>query len=147
MRTMPSPFTARGEFHIVGTDLTLLATELHKTSIMPVLCGYTQQQVSMFYWLQKALDRSTSLKTISDIIMYRRALVKHTDKWAAISNLWSQAAKIYSEKVITMKLAQLQVMSMSTRDMAALSIRSETFFKACDDLMKKRLCASYQLEV
>ncbi len=57
MRTFPSPFMARGEFDIVGTDLTMLASELHKCRLMADLCEYSASQVSMFYWLQKALDR------------------------------------------------------------------------------------------
>lgn len=57
MRTFPSPFMARGEFDIVGTDLTLLGTEMHKAGLVADLCEYSSTQVSMFYWLQKALDK------------------------------------------------------------------------------------------
>ena len=57
MRTFPSPFVARGEIDVMGTDLQVLATELHKTTIVGELCEYSPTQVSMFYWMQKAIDR------------------------------------------------------------------------------------------
>lgn len=98
MRTFPSPFTARGEFDVVGTDLALLAAEMHRTGVMAALAGYSEKQVAMFYWLQKAMERSASLKTASDLILYRKALERHPAKWAAIQQLWSQAARIYSDK-------------------------------------------------
>lgn len=99
MRTFPSPFTARGEFDVTGTDLTLLATDFHKSSVLEELTGYSERQVSMFQFLQKAMERPTCLKTISDVIMYRKALLKHPDRWAAIQQLWLQGSRIYSERV------------------------------------------------
>lgn len=51
---------------------------------------------------QKSLSRATVLKTLSDIIIYRRVLSKNRwnkDRFDAIMMLWQQAANIYSDKV------------------------------------------------
>ncbi len=50
-------------------------------------------------------------------------------------------------QVISAKMAQLRLATISPGDAESMTIRVETFFRACDDLMKKRLCANYQLEV
>ena len=58
IRSFPSPFCIRGEYDVSGTELSILSSPLHKSSIVCELCGYSQTQMEMFYWLQKALDRS-----------------------------------------------------------------------------------------
>lgn len=50
-------------------------------------------------------------------------------------------------QVIAAKKVQLRLASLSAGDAEALTIQVEKFFGACDALMRKRLCANYQLEV
>jgi len=56
--SLQAPFCMRGEFDIIGTELTVLSCVLHQSPLVCRLCDYSSQQMEMFYWLQKSLDRS-----------------------------------------------------------------------------------------
>jgi hypothetical protein len=57
MMAMSSPFCMRGEFDIVGTEISILQTAMHSVPAYLSLCGYSEQQVELFYGLQRSLER------------------------------------------------------------------------------------------
>lgn len=57
MRTLPSPFSCRGEFDITGPELTVLSTPLEKCQLLCQMFEYSPSQMDMFQWLQKSMER------------------------------------------------------------------------------------------
>ena len=57
MRTLPSPFSCRGEFDITGPELLVLSTPLEKSQLLCQMFEYSPSQMDMFQWLQKSMDR------------------------------------------------------------------------------------------
>ena len=55
--SMSSPFCMRGEFDIVGTEISILHTAMHSVPVYLSLCGYCEHQIEMFYGLQRSLER------------------------------------------------------------------------------------------
>lgn len=99
VRTLPCPTVIRGQFHVNGVELSLLSTEWQKSKTLARMCRYSTQQMEMFYCLQKALDRSPTMKTVQDLIAYIRAHRVHGNIWKQLLHLWGQAEAIYCEKV------------------------------------------------
>jgi hypothetical protein len=90
IRTFPSPFSLRGEFAIRGVDLNLTSQEWHKSPTLAKLTGYSTTQLEMFQWLQRAMERSTIMKTSGELMQYIKQFSKNKGIWLQIVNLWSQ---------------------------------------------------------
>ena len=99
MTTLPSPFSVKGEFDINGIEITTLSTPMEKAPAISQITSYSPTQLEMFHHLQKALDRSKCIRTMSDLLQYYRTYSKHKSQWNALLLLWDQSAKLYSEKV------------------------------------------------
>lgn len=103
IRTFPSPFSMRGEFEAKGIDLQHLKAPLAQSSIITSISGYSSSQLDMFFGLQKSMDRSKPLRSISDVLSYRRKFIKNEryirdEKiWESLQSLWEQASSVYSE--------------------------------------------------
>lgn len=103
IRTFPSPFSMRGEFEVKGIDLQHLKLPLAQSSVIISVSGYSVAQLEMFLGLQKSMDRSKPLRSISDVLAYRRKFIKNeryirNEKvWESLQALWEQASNVYSE--------------------------------------------------
>eukprot|EP01038_Epipyxis_sp_PR26KG_P004366 gene4366-6177_t len=146
LKTLPSPFCVRGEFDISGTDLSVFTTAMHKSAIICELCEYTPLQVEMFYWLQKAMDRSNVIKTAADLMSYHRSMLRQPEIWEKIAFLWSQAAEKYCQKVISLHMEQSAKSQQQSLDPQALTIEFIKFIFATEDILKKRLNMSFKLQ-
>ena len=100
IKSLPSAVNIHGDFSILGTELKHFTNDLKKSTFVCKACGYSSQQVDMFQWLQLSLDRPKIMKTMTDILAYRRLSKRHPDQWKKIVKLWDQAAKLYCDKVI-----------------------------------------------
>ena len=70
LRSLPAPCRLRGEFDVRGTDMGLLSCPLYESNVLEQLCEYTPQQLHMFTYMQRAMerDRSSLLRCVADII-------------------------------------------------------------------------------
>jgi hypothetical protein len=80
-------------------------------------------------------------KSISDLIQYRRQLIRHGPEWETIPILWDQAARIYSEKIVSL------MMEKDPDGPVYPTISFMTVMNAADDVMRKRLSADFKLTV
>jgi hypothetical protein len=95
----------------------------------------------MFAAFQKSLERPKLFKSISDLIQYRRQLIRHGPEWETIPILWDQAARIYSEKIVSL------MMEKDPDGPVYPTISFMTVMNAADDVMRKRLSADFKLTV
>lgn len=74
LRTLPIPFSIRGEFDIEGNRIKELSLPVSEATGLCRTLGLSMDHLAHFMKLQKLLDRSSSgkmLKTIQDMINYR----------------------------------------------------------------------------
>lgn len=131
IRTFPSPFTLSGDFAIHGMELSALESEWYNQPLLAKLCGYSFTQMEMFYYLQRALDRSYPIKNLAELIAYRRAYARDQSMWEQLVALWTQASLVYCEKV-----AQAKGHSFALPE---YNITFKAFLHVADDLLMKRI--------
>lgn len=97
---LPSPFSVRGEFTISGTELNNFTAKMHKSPEMCALVGYSPGQMLVFMAIQKSIDRSSGdlIKTMEDLLNYRKIGTTYHREWDEIRNLWNEAIEIYFSK-------------------------------------------------
>jgi len=147
LRTLPSPFCIRGDFHVSGIELNLISATFASTPAVLRMLNLSRNKIHLFKFLQKSMDRSATsfLNSISDILAYNRISKRHSRHWETIFVLWQQAAKIYSSKLI--ELAQSFVDEKSSKiDTDELHIDFETFIGACKLINRKKLTTIFKLQ-
>lgn len=97
---LPSPLSVRGEFTVSGTELNNFTAKLQKSPEMCALVGYSPSQMMVFMSVQKSIERSTGdlIKTMEDLLNYRKIGTTYHREWDEIKNLWNEAIEIYFEK-------------------------------------------------
>ena len=97
---LPSPLSVRGEFTITGTELNNFTTRLNKSPEMCSLVGYSPNQMLVFMAIQKSIDRPSGdmIKTMEDLLNYRKIGTTYHREWDEIKNLWNDAIAIYFNK-------------------------------------------------
>jgi hypothetical protein len=97
---LPSPLSVRGEFTITGTELNNFTAKLQKSPEMCALVGYSPSQMMVFMSIQKSIDRSSGdlIKTMEDLLNYRKIGTTYHREWDEIKNLWNEAIEIYFSK-------------------------------------------------
>ena len=96
--TIPSPLIIKGEFNIHGVVLKQMSHGMYKSSNMCAVIGYTSDQLLKFVGIQKSIDRGVLIKSMQDMLQYRRLAVNHPEKWAKLCSLWGDASVIYFDK-------------------------------------------------
>ena len=91
------------------------------------------------------------MKTVADLMSYISTYSKSTGIWFQLANLWTQATRMYCEKV-TLAKNDGQYASSNFTDEDSLTLPAYTihfgdFKKACDDLAHKRVSVKFQLQV
>ena len=97
---LPSPLSVRGEFTISGTELNNFTAKMHKSPEMCALVGYSPGQMLVFMSIQKSIERSSGdlIKTMEDLLNYRKIGTTYHREWDEIRNLWNEAIEIYFSK-------------------------------------------------
>jgi hypothetical protein len=153
VKTLSCPFTMEGEFDIKGVNVRSLNTEFAKNEIFMKLLNYSPLQMEMFYWMQKSLDRSNTMKTVADLIAYVRAHSRTKGMWEQLVNLWSQATLLYCEKVALAKTdpntlySNTANMRNGSYMLPQYTILFEKFLEGADSLQQKRIGANFSLTV
>lgn len=100
-----------GDFQVRGVELSLLDTEWHANTLLQALCNrYSPTQMAMFYYLQRAMDRTNSslggntsghyvLKNMAELMNYIKKFAPQRGLWTQLVHLWEQATLLYCEKV------------------------------------------------
>lgn len=147
LRTLPSPFCIRGDFHVSGIELNLISAPFASTPAVLRLVNISRNQVHLFKYLQKSMDRPATsiLNSISDILAYYRISKRHSRHWETIFVLWQQAAKIYSTKLIDAAYSLIDEMH-SNVDISELNVDFETFISACKLINRKKLRTIFKLQ-
>eukprot|EP01035_Chromulina_nebulosa_P017380 gene17380-22928_t len=120
-RTLPSPFSMRGEFDITGPELSLLSTSFEKSASM---------------------DRTKFIRNMHDLLEYYRTYVKHNDAWNSLLSLWNQASRVYSEKISNLKVE----MNPAIFDPTSNQISFNHFLTVAEDFRRKPLGAYFKLQ-
>jgi hypothetical protein len=95
LRTLPTHTKVAGEFRINGAlQISSLSDYMHNSASLCEVLGMTPDQVRLFMLMQKSMHRSTILKSILQLVEYKRSLEK-TEHWEKIVSLWDQAAVVY----------------------------------------------------
>jgi hypothetical protein len=93
--------------------------------------------------------RAKIIRTMTELLQYVRTHVKYKENWSSLINLWNQAAKIYSEKVTTIRYEQLNSHLNPSEhqpiDPGQTTISFNTFLTVAEDFRKKRLGAYFKL--
>lgn len=144
IRTLPMPCHLDGEFDVAGTQLDLLSEIMHHSHVVQELCGYSSTQIEMFFALQKAMERSHILKTMSDLLAYQKSFAHDPVGFSAVIHLWDQAATMYSAKVID-GIGENTLSQLSRLYPSDLTILFEPFMDACDKLQRKRIVANFEM--
>lgn len=56
---------------------------------------FSSEQLEMFKWMQRSMKQSKILKTVEDILNYRKLVVDHPAEWDLILECWEQASEVY----------------------------------------------------
>jgi hypothetical protein len=75
-------------FITITTVIIIVVTIVGLSRKVGALSGLSPHQFEMFYWLQKSLDKSTPMKTMGEVLQYRR-MSKHPMLWQVISMIAS----------------------------------------------------------
>jgi hypothetical protein len=97
LRTLPIPFSIRGEFDIEGNRIKELSLPVSQATGLCRTLGLSMEHLDHFLKLQKMLDRRSwgkMLKTIQDMINYRYGDTAVLHEWTIPNITWSY---LYSE--------------------------------------------------
>jgi len=147
IKSLPSAVNIHGDFSILGTELKHFTNDLKKSTFVCKACGYSSQQVDMFQWLQLSLDRPKIMKTMTDILAYRRLSNRHPDQWKKIVKLWDQAAKLYCDKVIraTSQQGHNDKHHHHQLSPSEMTITFQSLINVADELSRKKLITNFNL--
>lgn len=96
--TLSSPFSLRGDFDILGTPLRTLTKSFYKNEQILRMLQWRVDDAQHFVVAQQSMDRSNVLKSMLDVIHYRRFTEQHRKPWKSMRCLWSDALRVYTEK-------------------------------------------------
>lgn len=150
IKTMPTPFTIIGDFNVRGIELSVLEQEWHQAHLLAKMCDYSPTQMDMFYYLQRALDRSYPMKNMAEFLAYVKQFSKSRSMWEQMVHLWEQATMLYCEKVAMQKgVSELESSSYEggLLGMPGYKIAFKTFLGVCEEMLMKRINVKCELKV
>ena len=132
LRTLPSPISIVGDFDIRGVELTDMTNPFDQIGLnMFPSAGesnsssgssgssnrrylhYTNEQLDMFKYFQRSIDRSRLLKSLEDVIIYRKKCRNSPSEWDLLKELWYRGMRIYTDKVYELKKSMAQSQSQA----------------------------------
>jgi hypothetical protein len=149
IRTMPTPFTIIGDFNIRGVELSALDKEWYQAHLLAKMCDYSSTQMDMFYYLQRAMERSYPMKNCAELLSYVKQFSKNRFMWDQLVHLWEQAAMLYCEKVAIQK-GGTELELLDTNGLVGIpgyKISFKTFLSMCEEMLMKRINAKSELKV
>jgi hypothetical protein len=135
LKSFVNPLVARGGFDICGPKLELLTTSFEKCDLISKLCDYSPSQVEMFHWMQRSMERASIIRTMTDLLQYRRKYARHQEHWATLMQLWNQVSRVYSGKYIE---RILESQSSSIEDPSSMSFLFNNILAVMEDIRRKR---------
>mmetsp|Transcript_16819 Transcript_16819/g.25283 ORF Transcript_16819/g.25283 Transcript_16819/m.25283 type:complete len:1239 (+) Transcript_16819:216-3932(+) len=135
--SLPSPMSIRGEFDIQGTELKHLSHAMFKSSEMCALVGYSPEQLLKFLAIQKSIDKKPLLKTMQDLLKYRRLGTTHHKQWDQLRVLWNQAAVLYFDKA--------SMDSSVSSHQVTMPISFERLLQGTDEILRNPLAVKFTL--
>jgi hypothetical protein len=149
IKTMPTSFTIIGDFNVRGVELSTLDQEWYQAQLLAKMCDYSPTQMEMFYYLQRALERSYPMKTCAEFLSYVKQYSKSRSMWEQLVHLWEQAAMLYCEKV-AMQKGGSELESLNESGLMGLpgyKISFRTFLGVCEEMLMKRINVKCELKV
>lgn len=145
IKKLPTPFTVKGRFDFTGVKLAFLSNPFIKNVELQQRLAWSPSQMEMFMNLQKALERTSPLKNMADILTYRRQTMHHPRQRDTIIHLWEEACRLYTEHMLV-KLANLAVSNgMPFPNPDEWLLVFSPLLSVADDVSRKKLVGMFVL--
>jgi hypothetical protein len=104
--------------------------------------------MDMFYYLQRAMERSYPMKNCAEFLQYIKQFSKNRFMWDQLVHLWEQAAILYCEKVAIQKGgSELELTdSDGLVGIPGYKISFKTFLGMCEEMLMKRINVKCELK-
>lgn len=96
-------FHVAGHFNISGKfPVESLEHAMFKSEKICHVLGFTPMQMVMFVGLQKSMERKRIIKSVVDLIAYRRKY-QDENQWEILKIFWDQACVVYYSRIIKLE--------------------------------------------
>ena len=104
---LPRAVSIEGHFDISGKlPVEALQHAMFKNEKICHALGFTPLQMVMFVGLQKSMERKTIIKSVVDLIAYRRKY-QNENQWEILKIFWDQACVVYYSRIIKLESSHL----------------------------------------